>query len=154
MTSSGNNFSKTFRAQAARAGRVQGTSARLSGGARPALTLRQSVLLTLSVIFLVVLTAVGIGVSFFVTNSEKSAWHDRQLEATYGAARTIEAFLSHHFQTLESVGQLKSEYLGTHPELLGQLIEQNPALQEILVVSRIGNIISNAYSDGSLLASP
>ena len=89
MTSSDNNFSKTFRAQAARAGRVQEHSARLPRRAKSALTLRQSVLFTLSLIFLVVLTAVGIGVSFFVTNSEKSAWHDRQLEATYGAARTI-----------------------------------------------------------------
>src|SRR5688500_10272790 len=116
MTTSGNNFSKTFRAQAARAGRLQGQPARLSRRARPALTLRQSVLFTLSIIFLVVLTAVGIGVSFFVTNSEKSAWHDRQLEATYGAARTIEAFLRHHIQTLESLGLLEAEYLRIHPE--------------------------------------
>lgn len=154
MASSGNNFSKTFRAQAARAGRVQGQPARLRRPARSALTMRQSVLFTLLIIFLVVLTAIGAGVSFFVTNSEKSAWHDRQLEATYGAARTIEAFLSHHIQTLENLGLLEADYLGTHPELLPEIIRQNPALQEILVVDSLGTILANDHSDESLMASP
>jgi PAS domain S-box-containing protein len=154
MTTSGNSFSKTFRAQAARAGRVQGHSARLSPRAKPAFTLRQSVLFTLLLIFLVVLAAVGIGVSFFVTNSEKSAWHDRQLEATYGAARTIEAFLDHHIDTLEVVGLLESQYLRTDTDLLDQVIEQNPALQEIVVVDAAGNIIAASHRDENIMALP
>jgi PAS domain S-box-containing protein len=158
MASSSNNFSRTFRNQAKRAGRVQVRSARLprsgKGGGKDALTLRQSVLYTLAIIFLVVLTAVGAGVTFFVTNSEKSAWHDRQLEATYGAARTIEAFLKHHIQTLESLGLLEPAYLRAHDDLLDEMIAQNPALQEILVVSSTGDVIANAHSGVSLMALP
>ena len=152
MAGSGNNFSRTFRAQAARAGQLHGQSARLAQRVRASLTLRQSVLYTLSVIFLIMVTAVGIGVSFFVTNSEKSAWHDRQLEATYGAARTIEAFLRHHFLAMESLGLLEPAYLVGHNELLSEVIEQNPALQEILVVDVAGAMVAHANSDQSLMA--
>ncbi len=153
MASSGNNIPKTLRAQAARVGRLSGQTCRLPGRLKPMHTLRQSVLLTLSVIFLVVLTTVGIGVSFFVTNSEKSAWHDRQLEATYGAARTIQAFLNRHIQTLDSVGLVEPEYLRTQPDLLAGFIRQNPALQEILVVSPLGNVLADAHRDQSVMAS-
>jgi PAS domain S-box-containing protein len=151
-----NNFSKMFRAQAARAGRLQVQPARRAPArhTRGAPTLRQSVLFTLSGIFLVVLTAVGIGVSFFVTNSEKSAWHDRQLEATYGAARTIDAFLSHHIQTLAALGLLEPDYLRTHPEVLNATIAQNPALQEILVVNAAGEVIVDGHNDDGLMAAP
>lgn len=152
MAGSGNSFSKTFRAQAARAGRIQGYAARPLRRARTALTLRQSVLLTLSLIFLFVLTAVGVGVSFFVTNSEKSAWHDRQLEATYGAARTIQAFLDHHTQVLEIIGLLEPAYLRTHPTFLVETMERNPALQEIVVVDSLGNVLADEFTDAGVMA--
>ncbi len=118
------------------------------------LTLRQSVLLTLSFIFVVVLTAVAIGVSFFVTNSEKSAWHDRQLEATYGAARAIEAFLDHHMQSLESLGAIEPAYLESHPELFEHLMVQNPAVEEILVVDAEGNKLVGSDREPSIMAHP
>ena len=119
---------------------------------RRTLTLRQSVLFSLALIFLVVLTAVGIGISFFVTNAEKSAWHDRQLEATYGAARTLDAFLRHHTQVLENLGLLEGAYLADHLALLAALIEQNPALQEIIVVDSQGALLADAHSDSLMLA--
>ena len=154
MASSSNNFSRTFRNRAARAGRVQVQSGRLPQRPKGMFTMRQSVLFTLSLIFLVVLTVVGVGVSFFVTNSEKSAWHDRQLEATYDATRTIEAFLNHHILTLQSLGLLEPAYLRIHEQYLDKMIEENPALQEILVVSPLGEVIANAHSGASLMASP
>jgi hypothetical protein len=60
------------------------------------------------------------------------------LEATYGAARTIEAFLDHHKVVLEQVGLHEAAYLREHPDLLAQTIDRNPALQEILIVDAGG----------------
>ena len=145
MASSGKSYSKLSLAKTA--DEENAHAAQHGHPARTALTLRKSVLYSLSIIFLVLLTAVGVGVSFFVTNSEKSAWHDRQLEATYGAARTIQAFLSHHVQTLENLGLLEAAYLNSHSELLTQIIDQNPALQEILVVGTDGTVIAHASEE-------
>jgi hypothetical protein len=130
----GNSRLGQSRLKVAPAGGNRHTAASALRSYLPVFTLRQSVLLTLVLIFLFVLVSIGVGVTFFVTNSEKSAWHDRQLEATYGAARTIEAFLDHHKVVLEQVGLHEAAYLREHPDLLAQTIDRNPALQEILIV--------------------
>lgn len=141
------------RSKAAPAGGNRHTAASTLHRYWPVFTLRQSVLLTLVLLCLFVLVAIGVGITFFVTNSEKSAWHDRQLEATYGAARTIDAFLDYHTVVLEQVGMLEAGYLRQHPDLLVQTIRRNPALQEILVVDARGAIIANA-SEEKLMAAP
>ncbi len=147
MASSGNNFTRAVRAKTARAGSAVWPALRATSRKRPALTLRQSVLFTIAVIFLIVLTAVGVGVSFFVSNSEQSAWHDRQLEATYGAAGALEAFLDHHVQTLRYLGVLDTDYVRANPALLAAVIEQNHALQEVLIVRENGTFVANASDD-------
>lgn len=153
MASSGKSYSKISRAKTVGENNAPALAGQHGQRVRAALTLRKSVLYSLSIIFLVLLTAVGVGVSFFVTDSEKGAWHDRQLEATYGAARTIQAFLDHHVQTLENLGLLEAAYLNSHSELLTQIIDQNPALQEILVVDTDGTVIAHA-SEQRLMVSP
>jgi PAS domain S-box-containing protein len=110
----------------------------------PTFGLRQGVLLSMALLFIVVLSVLGVGISTFSTNLEKEAWYERQLESTIGAWRAVGNFLNHHTKTLESLGLLDAEYLRSHPALLTASIQQNSALLEVVVVDSAGEIIASA----------
>lgn len=108
------------------------------------LTLRQSVLFTLAMIFLILLSLMIAGILVYAKDSERAVWNERQAEATNNAAVNVNSFLRHHLLMLETIGFLDEDYLQLNSELIVQSLEQNPVLRQILIVNGMGKILAFA----------
>ncbi len=115
-------------------------------------SLRWRLLQWLGVILLFTLLIIGLGVSGFVSQTEQTAWEGRQGEASRNAAAAVAAFVQRVNTTLNAIGLLGRNDLKSEPELLLRLINDNPALLEVIYLDRDGHLLANVHQDASVLA--
>lgn len=106
----------------------------------------------LGLVLLVTLLVIGAGVVIFVHNTEVIAWRGRQGEAARNAGNAVGAFIRRAVDALSLVGLLGRDELTSKPQLLGQVLEQNLALQEVVYLDAQGQVLASGSQDRPLLA--
>jgi len=115
-------------------------------------SLRRRLLTLLGVVLLVTLLVIGAGVSYFVFLTEQKAWQGRQGEAARNAVETVAAFIQHLEDSLTLVSLLDYDYLTAEPQVMHDLLQQNPAFLEMVCLDARGKVFASAYQDAPLLA--
>src|SRR5438046_517989 len=91
-------------------------------------SLRWRLLTLLGSTLLCTLLMIGVGVSSFVSQTEQVAWRGRQGEASRNAADTVAAFVQRINTTLTAISLLGRNELKSDPQLLLQVLNDNPGL--------------------------
>jgi len=93
------------------------------------------------------------GISFFVIrNVESTSWRGRQSEAAHAAAGTVAAFMQRALDSMAILGVLGRDKIDSNPEVMKQLLEQNPALQELTYVDDKGLVLAGVSRDRPVLS--
>ena len=93
------------------------------------------------------------GISFFVIrNVESTSWRGRQSEAAHAAAGTVAAFMQRALDSMAMLGVLGRDKIDSNPEVMKQLLEQNPALQELTYVDDKGLVLAGVSRDRPVLS--
>lgn len=98
------------------------------------------------------LLIIGVGVYYFILTTEQRTWRQRQDEAARYAAEVVSTFMERTVGSLNAAGLLDADLLAIQPNLLDQLLAQNPALLEIVRLDARGQVISGAYQDAPIIA--
>ncbi len=114
--------------------------------------LRRRLMSFLGVVWLFMLMLIGAGVVSFVYRTEVAAWRGRQGEAARNAAGTVAAFIQRADDALVLLGWLGRDELAAQPPLVHQVLEHNPALQEIVLLDAKGSVVASVAQDRPLLA--
>ncbi|MCB0211626.1 MAG: PAS domain S-box protein [Anaerolineae bacterium] len=115
-------------------------------------SLRWRLLILLGGILLATLLIIGVGVYTFIFDTEQRTWRQRQDEAARYAAEVVSSFMERTISSMNVVGLLDAELLAAQPDLLDQLLKQNPALLEIVRLDNRGHVISGASKDAPIIA--
>ncbi|MCB9100640.1 MAG: cache domain-containing protein, partial [Anaerolineales bacterium] len=115
-------------------------------------SLRWRLLALLGAILLMTLLIIGVGVYYFILTTEQRTWRQRQDEAARYAAEVVSTFMERTVGSLNAAGLLDADLLAIQPNLLDQLLAQNPALLEIVRLDARGQVISGAYQDAPIIA--
>lgn len=115
----------------------------------PRQNLHRRVIGAVSLIVLFMTLFVAIGVTNFVYRAEQVAWQTRQREVAHNAALTIDTFIQEIQNYVMLVGALDRQYLEENPRVIHRLLEQNPALLEIVRLDREGKIFAAAYRNST-----
>jgi signal transduction histidine kinase len=107
---------------------------------------------SLGVIELILIVLLVFGVAFFVYRTEQKSWASRLSEAAAGAARTVDRFTRQVQDHLALMGALDSGYLRARPEVLDGLLDQIPALLEVIRVDERGRFLVGSYQDAPVMA--
>jgi two-component sensor histidine kinase len=103
-------------------------------------------------ISLLVMLSVGIGTILYVNQIETVVWRSRQGEAARFAAERISLFI----QSVENASLLSEQFLdrddAQHPDALTQLIQNAPAIREIVYVGSNGKVLKHAERDRPILS--
>lgn len=115
-------------------------------------SLRWRLLTLLAVMLLLTLVIIGASVYYFILENEHHSWEGRQGEAARFAAETVAAFIQRTQDKLVTVSLLDPEILAADPALLKNILDESPALLEILRLDNSGEVLASANQDGPLLA--
>ncbi|MBC7251531.1 MAG: PAS domain S-box protein [Anaerolineae bacterium] len=125
-----------------------GTKAR---GVRPR-SLRSRLLGWLGGLFLVSLLVLASVVYYSVFRVEQNSWRGRQTEATRHAVETVSDFVQHLADVLATVSLMSLDNLDTAPQVMTTVLQQHPALQEMVLLNAEGKVLVSAYQGAPLLA--
>ena len=115
-------------------------------------SLRRRLLALLAAVLLATLLIIGAGVYYFVFLTEREAWQGRQEEAARNAVQTVVTFIQRIEDSLTLVSLLDRDYLAAEPQVMRDLLQQNPALLEMVRLDASGKVFASAYQDTPLLA--
>jgi hypothetical protein len=101
---------------------------------------------------LITLVIIGASVYYFILENEHRSWQGRQGEAARFAAETVAAFIQRTQDKLVTVSLLNPEILTADPVLLKNILDESPALLEIIRLNDGGEVLASANQDGPLLA--
>ncbi len=88
---------------------------------------------------------------FYIYKNEENTWRERQAEAAQNAAFRVESFLNRVADDLLLVSSPDEEYILQNPSLLTNLLEQNPAILEVVRVDKNGKVIAAASQETPVL---
>ena len=91
----------------------------------------------------ILIVAIGIGVLYFIYQTEQTAWQARQAEAAHSAAERVAAFMARAQDNLQFVASLNPEQLASDQGFLLKLWEQNPALLEVVRLNKQAEVIAD-----------
>ncbi len=132
--------------------RRQENQPRLSPRPRRAYSLRQRLLALLGGAFLAVLLVNGVTLFYLISQGEQLLWQDRQVEAARLAANTVADFVRQMHNSLVLAGLPDQDTIEATPQLVDDLLGQNPALLELVRLNSKGQVFAGAYQDAPLLA--
>jgi signal transduction histidine kinase/CheY-like chemotaxis protein len=116
------------------------------------ISLRRQLLDLMGLLLLLSLVVVGVAVYTFIASAEERSWQGRHVEAANNATATVQAFLLRIEDTLTVVGSLEIDILTGSPRTLETILEENPALLEIIRLDETGAILASASRDTPVLA--
>lgn len=100
---------------------------------------------------LLLLSSVLSSVTFFiVSGSESRQWQTRQAEATRNTTLLVLTFFDAVVRDLDIAAEFSD--LADHPDVPVNLLDDNPALIEVIYVSSQGEILANVSRNSSVLA--
>jgi len=114
-------------------------------------SLRRELLGLLARVLLVTLVGISAGVYFFTSRTERQSWRTRQQESARYAVSTLTGFVERSRDALVLIGLLEDD-VARKPDVLRRIMENNPALLEVVRVGGDGEVLANAHRDASLLA--
>ncbi|HJW90984.1 MAG TPA: EAL domain-containing protein [Anaerolineales bacterium] len=114
--------------------------------------LRYRLIISLGALLLVSQTLLGISAIYSVNRMEAFSWRGRQFEASENAADTVAAFLGRIDDILALASLPDRATFSRQPELLQGMLEQNPALLEVVRLDSAGQVVASASRDRPLLA--
>lgn len=94
----------------------------------------------------------ALSVFYFTYRTESEAWLGRQSEAARSAASTVSGFIRRVEDSLTILSIVDPVHHFTDPNELRALLDQNPALLEIVRTDSIGTVIADVHRDNSVLA--
>jgi PAS domain S-box-containing protein len=94
----------------------------------------------------------ALSVFYFTYCTESEAWLGRQSEAARSAASTVSAFIQRVEDSLTILSIADPVHHLTDPNQLRALLDQNPALLEIVRTDSRGTVIADVHRDNSVLA--
>jgi signal transduction histidine kinase len=113
-------------------------------------SLRTQLLALLGLVLVIALVIIAASIYGFVYATEQDAWQGRQAEAAENAGERISGLLQRTQDILAFMSVLDTE---EHAQgIVDQLIDQNPSLQEIILLDAEGNILATANRDAEVLA--
>jgi PAS domain S-box-containing protein len=115
-------------------------------------SLRRRLMSYLGVIGLVTVLILGVGSYLFVHGTETAAWRGRQGEAARAAAQTVVGFLQRSTDSLTFIGLLGRDELAREPQVMARVLDQNPALTEVVLANADGAVVAGAARDRPVLA--
>lgn len=107
-------------------------------------------LVLFSTLFLLLLAIIAATVVALVASTEAAQWQGRQTEAARSATFRVLSFIEDAQRGL-SVGAQFSDP-AAYPDIPAQLLSDNPAFDEVVVVDVRGRVLSNEFRDLPLLA--
>ena len=128
-----------------------GTSARPTVRGRPR-SLRERLLVLLAANLLVMVLAVGAGVTLLVAANEQEAWQGRQREAARYAGERVSTFIGRVQDSLSLVALMDRDTLEATPGVMGDVLKEVPALVEVIRLDQRGNVVASASSGEAVLA--
>jgi signal transduction histidine kinase len=106
----------------------------------------------ISLIVLAIGLLVVLGVAFFVYRTEHESWQNRQAEAAHNAARIVDSFMRQVQGSMALFSLLDRDYLEERPEILHDLLDQTPALLEVVRLDPAGQVFAGASQDTPVMA--
>jgi signal transduction histidine kinase len=110
--------------------------------------LQTRVLVLIGIVLIATLLLTGFFLFNSVTLTEESLWQGRQTDAAENAAARVASFVDSARRSLAVVATAESD----PSPILAALVEQNPALLEIIVVDEAGTLLYGASSAPSVLS--
>ena len=114
--------------------------------------LRLRLFLISGVLLGILILAIGIGVLYFIYQTEQTAWQERQAEAATSAAERVAAFMTRARDNLQFVANLNPDQLARDQEFLPQLWVQNPALLEVVRLNKQAEVIADEAQGTAVLS--
>lgn len=106
----------------------------------------------LTLVWLAALLLIWLSVNYFIYRTEAAAWRGRQGEAARNAAGAVSAFIQRAHTSLFLMGLLGQNELTTRPGVIGEIVQQNPAFQEVIYLNDNGQVVASAAQGRPLLA--
>ncbi len=103
-------------------------------------------------ILLIMLFVIGISVFYFIYKNEQRSWQGRQGEAARYTGEIVATFIERTKNTLIMVSLLNRYYLTAEPQMMDDLLQQDPTLLEMIRLDANGKVFAGAYRDAPLLA--
>jgi len=103
-------------------------------------------------LFLALALTLVASILFFVFTTERDTWQARQVEAAESAAGTVADYLNKNEQTLYWLDKYQFEEIQQNPEILREILEDNPAFMELLFIDQHGNPQQGIARDEPTLA--
>src|SRR5258705_6486851 len=116
------------------------------------ISLKQQLLTLLGAVLLIVLLTIAISVFYFVYQTEQTAWEGRQSEASRNAGETVSAFVQRAFDTMTVFSLLGVGYVDTNQQVSNDMLQQNPALREMIRLDKTGHVFESASRGTQILA--
>ena len=116
-------------------------------------SLRRRLLTLLGTIFLLTLIVIGTSMYYFIYKNEQQLWRGRLNEAALSSGETVTAFMTRMQDTLHLAGALPPRLVTSDPQVMSSLLEQNPALLELIRLDEQGDQMASSYQDAPLLTS-
>ena len=108
----------------------------------------------LGIALLTSLILFALSVFYFVNRTEGEAWRGRQSEAARNASGTVSNFIHRVQDAMIVLSTVEPDHHVADDNELQSLIDQNPALLEIVRIDSAGEVITSAYSDNDNNSSP
>jgi anti-anti-sigma regulatory factor/HAMP domain-containing protein len=114
--------------------------------------LRRQLLLVFCLMLATVLISIGAVIILFVQRNEEQTWRERQTERARSAEAIIGGLLEQTRTILAFMGTLPADTLIASPELLQEILVNNPELSEIIRLDEGGKLVSSAAQSDPVLA--
>ncbi|MBC8171101.1 MAG: HAMP domain-containing protein [Anaerolineae bacterium] len=113
-------------------------------------TLRQQILMLLSIVMFITLIIVALGVYTFVVNSEQSTWQARENEAVVDAGKEVAIFLTNATRLLQLTA-IEIDEIDRLSDLVSGLVTLDDSMLEVVLVNVQGEIVGSAAQDNPVL---
>jgi len=110
-------------------------------------SVRVRLLALLAVSQLITLVIIGLGMYFLLFRFERNVWQDRQQDAARYSKNIMEQFLANVQNSLSTIALLDREQLAAQPDTLKSLLQQDPALVEVVRLDDKSRILAGTYRD-------
>jgi GAF domain-containing protein/HAMP domain-containing protein len=115
-------------------------------------SLQRRLMALLGGMLLITLFGMSISMYYFTSQNEDRTWRERQQEAALHAGSTVATFMQRAQNTLLLVSWVERLTLETDSQAMGDFLEQNPALLEIVRLNTKGQVFASAYQHTPVLA--
>ena len=100
----------------------------------------------------IMLLVIGASVFLFISASEQRAWQGRQGEAARYAGERVATFIQLVQDSLHLAGLVQRDTLEEKPEIMDKVLQQVPALLEVIRLDERGHAIASASRDVAVLS--